>query len=87
MLSSFKSKMGALLVKKPMKKTLSKFSASNKGGAPLLGLKGLVVKIHGNAKESEVISAIRQCNDFVIRDVSGKIIEGLSKEKPEEAEA
>ena len=83
MLSSFKSKMGALLVKKPMKKTLSKFSASNKGGAPLLGLKGLVVKIHGNAKEGEVISAIRQCNDFVIRDVSGKIIEGLSKESAE----
>ena len=83
MLSSFKSKMGALLVKKPMKKTLSKFSASNKGGAPLLGLKGLVVKIHGNAKEGEVISAIRQCNDFFIRDVSGKIIEGLSKESAE----
>ena len=80
MLSSFKSKMGALLVKKPMKKTLSKFSASNKGGAPLLGLKGLVVKIHGNAKESEVYSAIRQCNEFVQKDVSGKIIAGLAND-------
>lgn len=81
MLSSFKSKVGAVLVKKPMKKTLSKFSASNKGGAPLLGLKGLVVKIHGNAKEGEVISAIRQCNEFVQKDVSGKIIEGLIAEE------
>ncbi len=81
MLSSFKSKVGAILVKKPMKKTLSKFSASNKGGAPLLGLKGLVVKIHGNAKEGEVISAIRQCNEFVQKDVSGKIIEGLIAEE------
>ena len=76
-LSSFSSKVGALMVKKSMKKTLKKFDASDKGGAPLLGLKGLVVKIHGNSKEGEVISAIAQCVSFVENDVNGKIIRGF----------
>ena len=76
-LSSVSSKIGAVLVKKSMKKTLKKFDASDKGGAPLLGLKGLVVKIHGNSKEGEVISAIAQCVSFVENDVNGKIIRGF----------
>lgn len=76
-LSSFTSKLGAMLVKSSMKKTLKKFDASDKGGAPLLGLKGLVVKIHGNSKEGEVISAIDQCVSFVRNDVSRKIVEGF----------
>ncbi len=78
-LSSFKSKVGAILVKKSMKKTLQKFDASDKGGAPLLGLKGLVVKIHGNSKENEVISAVAQCVSFVENDVNGKIIKGFEE--------
>ena len=76
-LSSFSSKLGAMLVKKSMKKTLKRFDASDKGGAPLLGLKGLVVKIHGNSKEGEVISAIAQCVSFVENDVNGKIVRGF----------
>ncbi len=81
MMSSFQSKIGALMIKKSLKKVLAKFDASNKGGAPLLGLKGLVVKIHGNSKEAEVISTIKQCRTFVMNDVSGKIISGLSQEE------
>ncbi len=80
MMSSLKSKIGALLIKSSLKKTLSKFNASNKGGAPLLGLNGLVVKIHGNSKDKEVISAIKQCCSFVEKDVSGQIVRGLAEE-------
>ena len=39
MMSSFRSKIGALLVKPALKKTLKEFDASEYGGAPLLGLK------------------------------------------------
>ena len=46
MMSSFRSKIGALLVKPALKKTLKQFDTSEHGGAPLLGLKGLVVKTH-----------------------------------------
>jgi glycerol-3-phosphate acyltransferase PlsX len=43
-------------------------------------LNGLVVKIHGNSKDKEVISAIKQCCSFVEKDVSGQIVRGLAEE-------
>ena len=47
MMSTTRSKIGGLLVKPALKDTLKTFDATEYGGAPLLGLKGLVVKIHG----------------------------------------
>ncbi len=61
MLSNTRSKMGAALVKPALKKTLKKFSASEYGGAPLLGLNGLVIKGHGNSKATEIKHALEQC--------------------------
>ena len=52
MMTSLRSKIGALLVKPALKETLKAFDASQYGGAPLLGLNGLVVKTHGNSKAS-----------------------------------
>lgn len=78
-MASPKAKFGGMLIKESLLEMKSKFSASNKGGAPLLGLKGLVVKIHGNSKEEEVISAIEQCRAFVENDVSGKIVKGFEE--------
>ena len=54
MISSLRSKIGALLIKPALKSTLKSFDASQYGGAPLLGLKGLVVKTHGSSKANEV---------------------------------
>ena len=45
LMSTTKSKIGALLAKPALKKTLKAFDYSQYGGAPMLGLKGLVVKI------------------------------------------
>ena len=53
LMSSLRSKIGALLIKPALKATLKSFDASQYGGAPLLGLRGLVVKCHGNSKETE----------------------------------
>ena len=50
MMQSLRSKIGALLVKPALKTTLKSFDASEYGGAPLLGLNGLVVKTHGSSK-------------------------------------
>lgn len=74
LMSNLKTKIGAALINKSLKKTLRRFKADDKGGAPLLGLKGLVVKIHGNCKKNEVTSAIEQCRNFIIQDVNNKII-------------
>ncbi len=84
LMSSFKTKIGAALINKPLKNKLRRYKADDKGGAPLLGLKGLVVKIHGNSKQNEVSSAITQCRDFIINDVSGKIVSAFEQEKEEE---
>ena len=48
--SNLKSKIGAMLVKDSIKSTLKTMDASEYGGAPLIGLNGLVVKTHGSAK-------------------------------------
>lgn len=54
MMQNLRSKIGALLVKPALKATLKSFDASQYGGAPLLGLKGLVVKTHGSSKAVEI---------------------------------
>ena len=72
--SGFITKIGAALIYKPLKKNLKRFNAKDKGGAPLLGLKGLVVKIHGNSKNTEVSSAIIQCRNFINNNVNEKIV-------------
>lgn len=69
MLESVKTKVGAALVKPNLKKTLKSFSASEYGGAPLLGLKGLVVKGHGNSKAGEIRNALKQCVKYKESDM------------------
>ena len=55
LMTSLRSKIGALLVKPALKQTLKKFDASEYGGAPLLGLNGLVVKTHGSSKAKDLM--------------------------------
>ncbi len=73
MMQSFRSKIGALLVKPALKKTLKSFDASQYGGAPLLGLKGLVVKTHGSSKAVEITNSIIQCVQFKQQNINEKI--------------
>lgn len=53
LMSSLRTKLGALMVKPALKGLVKTFDVSSQGGAPLLGLKGLVVKAHGNSKAKE----------------------------------
>ena len=77
MMSTMKSKIGALLVKPALKQTLKSFDATEYGGAPLLGLKGLVVKTHGSAKAVEIKHAIFQCVQFKQQKINEKIAERI----------
>ena len=70
-----------ILIKKNLKNAFRKYKATDKGGAPLLGLKGLVVKIHGNCKNQEVSSAIAQCRNFIKNDVTNKIVSAFEEVK------
>lgn len=71
--STFKSKIGAALALPALKGTIKSFDASEYGGAPLLGLNGLVVKIHGSSKAKEVKNAIIQCVTFKEQEINEKI--------------
>lgn len=77
MMSSMRSKIGALLVKPALKATLKEFDASEYGGAPLLGLNGLVVKTHGSAASKEVCNSIIQCVTFTEQRINEKIREAI----------
>ena len=78
MMSSLMGKIGGLLAKPSLKKTLKTFDATEHGGAPLLGLKGLVVKIHGSATAKETKNAILQCVSFKKANINERIMEYLS---------
>lgn len=75
MMVSLRSKIGALLVKPALKKTLKGFSLEEHGGAPLLGLNGLVVKTHGSSKSIEIKNSILQCVTFKEQNINEKIKE------------
>ena len=85
LMSTPKSKIAAALAMPALKKTLKGFDSSKYGGAPLLGLNGLVVKTHGNSKANEVTNSIIQCVTFKQQDINGKIREKItaSNEKSE----
>ena len=85
MMGSLRSKIGALLVKPALKGTLKSFDASQYGGAPLLGLKGLVVKAHGSSKAQEITNSIIQCVTFKEQDINEKIRKNIGT-APMEAE-
>ena len=82
-MSSLRSKIGALLVKPALKETLKAFDASQYGGAPMLGLKGLVVKTHGSSKSTEVCNSIIQCVTFKEQKINEKIKECLDSQAQE----
>jgi len=78
MMTNLRSKIGALLVKPALKETLKEFDLEQYGGAPLLGLKGLVVKTHGSSKHGEIKNSVLQCVTFKEKKIKEKIKEKLS---------
>ncbi len=78
MMSSLRSKIGALLVKPALKKTLGKMDASEYGGAPMLGLNGLIMKTHGNAGCKEFRNSVLQCVTFAEQHLTDKIKNALA---------
>lgn len=74
-MSTLRTKIGGVLIKPALKGLLKTFDVSSQGGAPLLGLKGLVVKAHGNSKSSEIKTAICQCITFKENNINEKIKE------------
>ncbi len=83
MTSTLRSKLGAFLALPALKGRLKVFDASQYGGAPLLGLNGLVVKSHGSSKAQEITNSIYQCVTFSREDINGIIRDKIAEEEKE----
>ncbi len=73
LMTDLKSKVGGLLIKPALKETMKSFDSSEYGGAPLLGLRGLVVKTHGSSNAQEIKNGIFQCLTFTEQGINDKI--------------
>ena len=72
------AKAGAMLAYSKIKEIKQVFDYSDAGGAPILGLKGAVLKIHGNSKATEVYYAIHRAVDYVDNNITGMIEEAIN---------
>ncbi len=77
LMSSFKTKMAALVIKNDLAELKNKMDYSEYGGALLFGLQAPVVKAHGSSDEQAIFSAIRQARDMVNGEVPQKITEAI----------
>ena len=84
LMSTLVSKVGAALALPALKNTLKEFDSAQYGGAPLLGLNGLVVKTHGSAKSVEMKNAIYQCVTFKEQEINEKIKKNILSSEEQE---
>lgn len=80
MMSSFKSKLGALLIKKKMYEVKDMMDYNNYGGAVLLGTAKTIVKGHGSSNEEAVYNCIRQAYDMERNGLCEAIAKSLENE-------
>ena len=77
LLSDFRGKLGALIAKPAFKRVKKLMDYTEVGGAPLLGVKGAVVKAHGSSNGHAIACAIRQAAVMARTGVAQTIEETL----------
>ena len=84
------AKVGALLLKKKLYSLKEEFDYSTYGGAPILGVKGMVFKMHGSsssvAVRNAVVKAAAVCERDVIGEIEQKMAQFTAKEEENGAE-
>lgn len=72
-MSSFRSKVGGILLKPVFDRFKKKFDYSEYGGTAFLGAKGICIKAHGSSDAKAFKNAIRQAKDCYDKDIISKI--------------
>lgn len=85
LMKSVFTKMGALMLAGELKGLKEKLDYSEYGGAPILGVKGPVLKIHGSSTSNAVKNAILKGFPIVENDVIGIISESIAAREQEAA--
>ena len=80
LMSSFKTKAAAAILKPDLLKIKSQMDYSEYGGAGLFGLKAPVIKAHGSSDANAVFNAVRQARDMVQHQVTDKIRQAIERQ-------
>lgn len=77
--AGMKAKLGALFLLDKMKEIKEEFDYSEYGGAPILGVKGHIVKMHGssdaNAVKNTIIKGIPYARENVVQIIQNSVLE------------
>jgi len=76
-MASLRTKIGALLLKPALKDLKKAMDYNAYGGAPLLGVDGVVIKGHGSSKANTMHANIEQAIKMVQADIVGVIKENI----------
>ncbi len=79
------TRLSALAMSSQLKELMEIMDYSEYGGAPILGVRGAVIKIHGSSKADAVKNGILRSRDYVSEDVV-RIIDETIQEMQSEAE-
>ncbi len=74
--TGFRNKLGGFLILKSMRGLKKMFDYTEIGGAPLLGLRTVVIKAHGSSNAKAIKSAIRQA----VKAVENNIVEAIGRD-------
>ena len=77
LMSSPKTKIGALLIKKDLYSIKKMMDVNEVGGTPFLGITKPVIKAHGSSDARAIRSAVLQAISFVKADVTESIVNNM----------
>jgi len=73
-------KLAFLLIRKRLRELRTRLDPSEYGGAPLLGVAGLVIIAHGSSNPHAIRNAIRAAaNEALVRNVNAEIVELIAR--------
>jgi glycerol-3-phosphate acyltransferase PlsX len=85
-MKSFKTKLGAMLLKGGLKSIKKRFDYTEVGGAPFLGISGIMIKAHGSSDAYAIKNAIRQAKILYDNKCLDTITDEISKLGVEDAD-
>ncbi|MCM3569098.1 phosphate acyltransferase PlsX [Neobacillus mesonae] len=86
LMSSFKSKLAAAILKPNLMQLKNTLDYSEYGGAALFGLKAPVIKAHGSSNARALYSAVRQTREMAANNVVGQIKQTIEETKQKHGE-
>jgi glycerol-3-phosphate acyltransferase PlsX len=76
---SFLARIGVILVKRSLKNVFKRWDYSEHGGAPLLGVNGIVIVGHGCSKAKAIKNGIRMADQFITQKINLHLEKGLKE--------